>query len=119
MTDDIDTQRVGTVIDVAIAEWERSRLPAAAVAAARKRANSVNELVIWIRGEVRWLATAGDYDTGTMVRFSGSHLDRRSQVHQQAHRTDCALRVIHQPDQLPQRRLSAKIDNAAKRWMHV
>src|SRR6185436_20900576 len=65
--DDVDAERLGPIVHIAVVERQRPGLPAAAVVAASQRTDGVNELVMRIRGEMRRLAAAGDDDAWTMA----------------------------------------------------
>ena len=107
--DDVDAQGVGAIVHVAVAEGQRARLPAAAVVAAAQRTHGVDELMVRIGGEVGRLAAAGDDHAGPVQRHAGFHLDRGGEVHQEAHRRQRALGVVHQPDELAVRGAPAQI----------
>ena len=99
-TYDVDAKSVGPVIDVAVAERQRARLPAAPVVATSQRPDRVNELVVWIRREVRRFTSPGHDNARPVLRHPGLDFDGRREVHQE---TDCrqrTVRVIHQPHEL-------------------
>ena len=117
--DTIDAKVLWFVEFRTIAQDVSSRFPAAPVVTARKRPDSMNELVVGISLPMGRFATASDDNTRAVRRGTPFGLDRRSQVHQASYPAKDALRVINQSHQLPERRLPAEIEHTLELWMKV
>ncbi len=117
--DYVHAERVWPVVHVAIAEWQRPRLPAAAVVAAAQRTHRVDELVMRVGGEVRRFAATGHDDARPVLRHARFHFDGSRQMHEEAHGRERALRVVHQPDEFAVRGAATQIHHAVERGMVV
>jgi hypothetical protein len=77
----------------------------------------MNKLVVGIRFPMGRLAATGNDDTWPIAGLASLPLDGRSQVHQQTHRCEYALRMVYEPDELPEVGLAAEVDHVPEKGM--
>jgi hypothetical protein len=79
----------------------------------------MNELVRRIGLPVRRFPSTGDYHAGTIRRAAWLAFNRGGKMHEQGHRTEDTLGVIHKANQLAQRGLASQIQYALQSRMIV
>ena len=80
-----DAEVCRRVFVVAVADWLTSRLPAAALVAARERTIGLEETVVSVFFPLRGLASARDDDAGPVFDPARFHGNGRCKVHREGH----------------------------------
>jgi len=100
------------VASVAVADRERTILPATAFGAARESSDGMDELMTGVGFPVSGLAATGDDDAGSGAAAFERH--GCGEVHERGDRAEDALGVVDQADELAEFGLSAEIDGAVE-----
>jgi hypothetical protein len=97
---DVEAEIPRQVFLAAIPKRKSPGLPAPALFTARKRADSMQELVVWVGLPLRWFAPARNHNARPGLAGAPLRLNGCSQMHQKCHAAYNALSVIHEPYQL-------------------
>jgi hypothetical protein len=98
-------------IIIPVSQGHNAGLPTPAASATRELADRVQELVHRVHLPVRRFPAAGHNDTRLV--------ERGGDVHRASDRAQDARRVVHQPNQLSNRRLANEIHHTPKRRMVI
>ena len=88
------------VFRVAVADKLAAGFPAADLVAASQHAVGTDVLMVRVGFPMGWLASASDDDAGAAMSAAILRVDGSRQVHGERHRTEHAVGVIHQANQL-------------------
>ena len=102
------------VFFITIANQLASRLPATAVGTTREHSNGAEELMMGIRFPVWRFPPTCDDNTRSMAGLTGAGFHGCSEVHGKRDRADDPFGIMHQPYELPKRRLSDEIGDACQ-----
>ena len=95
---DVAAKRTGLVEGGAVAQRRGSCLPAAAMGAAIKLADGVNELMTGVLLPVRRFPAAGNDNAGAQALDARRTWNRGGQMHKKSDGTNYAVRIMHQAD---------------------
>src|SRR5688572_13303010 len=107
------------ILLITVSQWACARFPAAAIVATRKCPNGMDELMVWVCFPLRRFPSARDHYARPILRHGALSLDRSREMHEEAHRSKDALRVVNQSNQLPGIRLASQIHYVVERWVMV
>jgi hypothetical protein len=108
---------VWAIARVAVAQPKSAIPPAASARATPQRAIVVDELVVGIGFPMGRFAATSHYHTGPPPPSASTRFYGRRQVHQGGNRAKYALRVMYQPNELPQACLAPQINHSLQSRM--
>jgi hypothetical protein len=110
---------VWLIIFIPIAQRQGTAFPTTAVGAAREHPDGVDELMARVGFPMRRFTTARYHDARTQFGFALGRFHGSRQVHQAGDRTQDSLRVMHQPDKLPEIGPTAQVQNTFQSRMKM